>query len=155
MEIYQKISMPNYQKLKAMVKRSTDQKLRSRNFDSRNEKIETGAVVTSRKGFCGIARRKGVCCRWKAKGQCSRGDHCSFGHDGYERAKPTPKTAPSSEPPTLRGRSASRKRSVSCTNHSGKSNRQPCKNFLKGPCTNLPCDYWHHPACQFHVRNGT
>ena len=37
MEIHQKISMPNYQKLKAMVKRSIDQKLRLRNFDARNE----------------------------------------------------------------------------------------------------------------------
>ena len=36
----------------------------------------------------------------KAKGQCSRGDKCSFRHDGDERAKPTPKIAPPSEPPT-------------------------------------------------------
>ena len=47
MEIHQKISIPNYQKLKTMVKRSIDQKLRLRNFDVRNERIETGAVVTS------------------------------------------------------------------------------------------------------------
>ena len=51
MEIHQKISMPNHQKLKTMVKRSIDQKLRSRNFDARHEKIETGAVVKSRRGF--------------------------------------------------------------------------------------------------------
>ena len=49
MEIHQKISMLDDQKLKTMVKRSTDQKLRLRNFDARNEKIETGAVVTSRR----------------------------------------------------------------------------------------------------------
>ena len=48
MENRQKISMPDYQKLKTMVKRSTDQKLRLRNFDARNERIETGAVVTNR-----------------------------------------------------------------------------------------------------------
>ena len=34
MEIHQKISFPNYQKLKTMVKRSIDQKLRLRNFDA-------------------------------------------------------------------------------------------------------------------------
>ena len=45
MEIHQNISMPNYQKLKTMVKRSLDQKLRIRNFDARHGKIETGAVV--------------------------------------------------------------------------------------------------------------
>ena len=50
MEIHQKISMPNYQKLKTMMKRSRDQKLRFRNFDARSERIETGAVVlTSRR----------------------------------------------------------------------------------------------------------
>ena len=41
MEIHQKISMPNYQKLKTVVKRSGDQKLRLRNFDARCGKIET------------------------------------------------------------------------------------------------------------------
>ena len=48
MEIHQKISVPNYEKLKTMVKRSIDQKLRLRNFDARHGKIETGAVVKSR-----------------------------------------------------------------------------------------------------------
>ena len=79
MEIHQKISMPNYQKLKTMVKRSIDQKLRLRNFDARNERIQTGAVVTSRRGLSGKERGKGTCYQWKAKGQCSRGDQCSSG----------------------------------------------------------------------------
>ena len=48
MEIHQKILMPNKKKLKKMVKRSIDQKLRVRNFDARHGRIETGAVVTSR-----------------------------------------------------------------------------------------------------------
>ena len=47
MEIHQKISMHNYQKLKTMVQRSIDQRLRLRNFDPRHEKIERGAVVKS------------------------------------------------------------------------------------------------------------
>ena len=50
MEIHQKISVPNYQKLKTMVRRSIGQKLRLRIFDARHEKIETGAVVKSHKG---------------------------------------------------------------------------------------------------------
>ena len=41
MEVHQKISMHNYQKLKAMVKRSTDQKLRFRNFDARSSGQES------------------------------------------------------------------------------------------------------------------
>ena len=45
------ISMPDYQKLKTMVKRSIDHKLRLRNYHARNARIETGAVVTSRRGI--------------------------------------------------------------------------------------------------------
>ena len=67
--------------------------------------------------------------------------------------KPTTKTAPPSELPTQstpRGRSASRKRSLSGRSSSGKTKRQPCKNFLKGTCTKSPCDYWHPPESQFY-----
>ena len=51
MEIHQKISVPNNQKLKTMVKRSIDQKLRLRNFDARQGRIQPGAVVNGRKGI--------------------------------------------------------------------------------------------------------
>ena len=78
MEIHQKISMPNNQKLKTMVKRSIDQKLLLRNFDARRGKIGTGAVLKSRKGLSGVERGKGVRYQWKEKGQCSKGDQCSF-----------------------------------------------------------------------------
>ena len=54
MEIHQKISMPNCQKLRTMVKRSIDQKLRLRNFDARHGKIETRAVVKNRKRLSGV-----------------------------------------------------------------------------------------------------
>ena len=67
MEIHQKISMPNYQKLKTMVKRSIDRKLRLRNFDARNEKIETGAVVKSCRGLGGVERGQGTCYQWREK----------------------------------------------------------------------------------------
>ena len=51
MEIHQKMSMPNLQKLKTMAKRSIDQKLRLRSFDARHGRSETGAVVKNRKGI--------------------------------------------------------------------------------------------------------
>ena len=91
-----------------MVKRNMDQKLRLRNFDAENERIETGAVVTNRRRLNGIERERGVSYEWKAKGQCSKGDQCSFCHD--KRAKLRPTTAPPSESPTPRGRSASTKK---------------------------------------------
>ena len=149
MEIHQKISMPDYQKLKTMVEWNIHQKLWLRNFDAKNERIETGAVVTSRRGLGGVERWQGVSYQRNAKGQCSRGYKWSFRHDGDERAKPTPKTAPPSEPPTKRGRSAPKKKNLRGRSPSGKLDRQPCKNFLKGTCTKLPCDYWHPPECQF------
>ena len=41
MAIHQKISMPNHQKIKTMVKRIKDQKHRLRNFGARHGRIET------------------------------------------------------------------------------------------------------------------
>ena len=118
MDIHQKISMPNYQKLKTMVTRRKDQKLRLRNFDARHGKIETGAVVKSRKGMSGVEGGKGTCYQWKEKGQCWNGNQCSFRHESTDRAqKPTPNAAKPSEPSMTRGRSVSRKRSIK-----GKSN---------------------------------
>ena len=99
-----------------------DQKLRLRNFDARNERNETGAVVTSRTKLSGIERRQGVGYQWKAEGQYSRGDQCRSRHDGDERAKiNTKKPFHPSEPPTQRGRSASRKRNLRGRSPSGKS----------------------------------
>ena len=86
METHQKISMPDYQKLKTMVKRSIDQKLRLRNFDARHWRIETGAVIKNRKKKCGVEGGKGTCYQWKAKGQCSKGDQCSLRHESNDRA---------------------------------------------------------------------
>ena len=42
------------------------------------------------------------------------------------------------------------KRSFRGRSPSGNTNRQPCKNFLKGACTKLPCEFWHPPECQFY-----
>ena len=112
MEIHQKISMPNYQKLKTMVKKSIDQELRFRDFDARHGRIESGAVVKSRKGLTGAEGGKGVCYQWKEKGQCSHGDRFSFRHEAQDRAqKPEHTAATPSEPTFPRGRSVSRKRS--------------------------------------------
>ena len=104
MKIHQKISMPNYQKLKTMVKRSIDQKLRLRNVDARPGRIETGTVIKNRKGMSGVGGGKGTCYQWKEKGQCSKGDQCSFRHESNDRAqKPDHNAATPSEPSFSRG----------------------------------------------------
>ena len=126
MGIHQKISMPNYKKLKTMVKRSTDQKLRLRNVDARHEKIETGAVVKSGKGLSGVEGGKGTCYQWKEKDQCSKGNQCSFRHESNDRAqKPTANAATPSGPSMTRGRSVSRKRSIKGKSNPGIILRQP------------------------------
>ena len=152
MEIHQKLSLPNHQKLMTMVRRSLNQKLRF--FDVRHGKFVTGAVVKNRKGLIAVEGGKGQCCQWKEKDQCSKGDQCSFRHESNDREqKPIPKAATPSEPSPTRGRRMSRKRSIR-----GKSNpsmilRQPCKCFLEGNCTRSPCEYWHPPECHFHKLN--
>ena len=96
MEIHQKISMSNYQRLKTMVKRSIDHKLRLRYVDARHGRNEWGAVTKSRKGVILCWRRKRSLLP-VGKSQCSQGDRCSFRHEAQDRAqKPTPKAAPPS-----------------------------------------------------------
>ena len=150
MEIRQKISVTNYQKLKTMVKRSIDQKLRLRNFDARHGRIETGAVVKNRMGLSGVEGGKGKCHQWKEKGHCSKEGQCGFGHESNDRAqKPTPKAATLSEPTVSRGRCVSRKRSIRGKSNHGSILRQPCRYYLKSTCTRTSCEYWHPPECQF------
>ena len=94
MEIHQKISVPNFHKLKTMVKKRKDQKLRLQNFDARHGRIESGAVVKSRKGIIGVEGGLGVCYEWKEKGQCSKGDQCSFRHESNDRSQKNQNTMP-------------------------------------------------------------
>ena len=68
-EINQDRSKPNYQKLKTMVRRHTDQMIRTRTFKVRNERIETGVLVKTQKGKnVNVERKTGACYQWKAKG---------------------------------------------------------------------------------------
>ena len=50
------------------MKRSIDQKLRLRNFDARNERIETGAVVASRRDQLVLKEDKEFAINGKQKG---------------------------------------------------------------------------------------
>ena len=149
MEIHQKISFPNCQKLKTMEKRSIDQKLHLRNFDARHGRIESGAVMKNRKGICGVDGGKGICYQWKEKGQCSQGDRCSFRHATQDRAQKPEHTAATPLEPTLSRRSVSKKRSIRGKTNHGSILRQPCRYYVKGTCTRMPCECWHLPECQF------
>ena len=73
-------------KLTKNVKRSIDRKLRSRNFDARHGRLESGAVDKNRKGLIGVEGGKGICYQWKEKDKCSPGDRCNFRHETQDRA---------------------------------------------------------------------
>ena len=95
-------------------------------------------------------RSLGDCWQWESNGQCSKGDNCSFRHDKDERAKMTqPNPSPSSfmQP---NERNASRTRSPRGKSPSGRMSRWPCKDYLKGTCTNSFCEKWPSPECLFY-----
>ena len=77
-----------------MVRQHIDQMIRTRNFKARNERIQTGVLVTSHKGRkVNVERKVGESCQWKATGQYSRGDSCSFIH-GSNRGQKAQSSSP-------------------------------------------------------------
>ena len=107
MEIHPRTSMPNCQKLKTMVKRSIDQKLRLRNFDARHGRIETGAVVKNRKGLSGVEGGKGICYQWKEKGQRSHRHETKIVRKNQNTLPPHLLSQPHHEVEVCRGREVS------------------------------------------------
>ena len=86
----EKLKEPDYHRLKTMVKRSIEQNLLNKNFETRNWNYEKNAVVKNQGPKTGVNKRSlGDCWQWKANGQCSKGDNCSFRHDMNKRAKST------------------------------------------------------------------
>ena len=124
------------------MKRSIEQDLRIKNFEARNGNYERNAVVknqgTKQRGQWTL----GDCWQWKTDGQCSKGDNCSFRHDINKRAKPTqPNPSPRSSTQQSE-RNAPRTRSPRGRSPSGRMSRWPCKDYLKGTCTNSFCEKW-------------
>ena len=79
--------------------------------------------------------------------QCSKGDICSFRHDMNKRAK---LTQPQSSFMQQNEKNASRTRSTRGKSPSGRMFRLPCKDYLKGTCTNSFCEKWHPPESLFY-----
>ena len=117
--------MPNYEKLKTMVKRSVEQNLRIKNFEARNGNYESNAVVKKQGTKQREQRTLGDCWQWKANGQCIKGNNCSFRQDINKRGKVTQsKTSPSSFMRQNEG-NASRTRSPRGKSPSGRMSRWP------------------------------
>ena len=101
-------------------------------------------MVTSRRGFSGIVTGEGVCY------QCVREETNAVSSTTVmnvrnRHQKPLHPLNHQHQEVQVRREN----RSLKGRSPSGKTDRQPCKNFLKGSCTKSPCHYWHPPECQF------
>ena len=97
-----------------------------------------------------IEQDLGDCWQWEANGQCSKGDNCSFFHDVNKRAKLTQPNPSSNSFTQQSERKTSRTQSPRGKSPSGRMSRWPCKDYLKGTCTNSFCEKWHSPECLFY-----
>ena len=86
----------------------------------------------------------------EAYGQCSKGDNCSFRHDVNKRAKMTQSNPSPNSLMQHNERKTSRTRSPRGKSPSGRMSRWPCKDHLKGTCTNSFCEKWRPPECLFY-----
>ena len=133
-----------------MVKRSIEQNLRTKNFEARNGRYETSAVVKNQRAKQREQRCQGDCGQWQAFGQCSKGDNCSFRHDVDKREKVTPSNPSPNSFMQQNVKNASRTKSPRGRNLTGKMARLPCKDYLKGTFTTSFCEKWHPPECLFY-----
>ena len=138
LEIHQKKIGLDYHRLKTMVTRRIEQDLRNRNFGARNGNDERNAVVKNQ----GTKQREQRSRRLLAM-ESQRADV-------NKRAKMTqPNPSPSSFM-QQNERNASKTRSPRGHSPSGRMSRWPCKDQLKGTCTNSFCEKWHPPECLFY-----
>ena len=150
LEIHQKKIGPDYHRSKTMVKRSIEQDTRNQNFDARNGNYERNAVVKNQGTKRCVQRIIGDCWQWDANGQCSNRDNCSFRQDINKRGKMTQSNTSPNSFMLQNERKSLRTRSPRGKSPSGRMSRWPCKDDLRGTCTNSFCEKWHPPECLFH-----
>ena len=132
MEIHQKKIGPDYLRLETMVKRSIEQNLRIKNFEARKGNYRRNAVVKNQGTKQREQRTLGDCWQWKVNGQCFDGETIAVFTRQDER-------------------NASRNRSPRGRSPSGRMSRWPCKDYLRGTCTNSFCEKWHPPECLLYM----
>ena len=145
LEIHQKKLGPDYHRLKTIVKRSIEQNLQMKNFGARNGNYERNAVVKNQGTKQREQRTLGDCWQWETNGQCSKRRQLQF-RSRYQKACKN-KHSRILLRALLRGRVCEK-----CVEKSlsGRMFRFPCKDYLKGTCTNSFCEKWHPPECCFY-----
>ena len=114
-----------------MVKRSIEQEIRIKNFESRNGNFEKNAVVKNQGTKQRVQRILGDCWQWEPNGQCSKRDNCSFRQDVNKRGKSTQPIPSPNSFMQQNERKPSRTRSPRRRSPSGRMSRWPCKDYLK------------------------
>ena len=153
LEIHQKKAGHDYHRLKTMVKRSIEHRLRMKNFEARNGNFETSAVVKNQ--------------RTKQREQRSLGDKEKLTVNVRKETIAVSDTIKISVQnrhsrillqALLRGRMREKRREPEVPggkSPSGRMSRLPCKDYLKGNCTIPFCAKWHLPQCLFYkTENG-
>ena len=87
-----------------------------------------------------VQRILGDCWQWESNGQCVKGNNCSFRHDMDKRGKSSPSNPSPDSFMRQNERKSSRNRSPRGRSPSGRTSRWPCKDYLKGSCTNSFCE---------------
>ena len=123
LEFFQKKAGPDYHRLKTMVKRSIERYLRNRNFCATNGNLERNAVVKDQetKQPTGSALKETIVVSFTM----------SINVQKMTQPNPSPNSfMQQSERKTSRIRSPRGKCPI------GRMSRWPCKDYLKGTCTN-------------------
>ena len=145
-EINQHPSQPRYQKLKTMVKRHLDRRIRTRNLHARNERMQTEVLVKTRKGKNVSVDRKQVGChKRKARGQCTKGNVCSFRHNKGQRGKAT---QPSSFAPSMTEKVHREGNLREAAVLLERDIEDRAGITVMELFTKPSCNYWHSPVCQ-------
>ena len=94
-------------------------------------------------------RWKGACCQWKVKGQCTRE---TLAVSATMRTSVESNTVVHFclESTDAKRRGGSFKESLRGRSPSGKRSGRPCKNDIRGNCTNPWCNLRYPPECQHY-----
>ena len=140
LETHQKKLEPDYHRLKAMrEKKYSNKKFEIRTIGPEGGNFEKNAVVKNQGTKQRVQRILGDCWQWETNGQCVKGDNCSFRHDMDKRGKSSPSNPSKNSFMQQSERKPSRTRCPRGKSPSGRMSRWPCKDYLKGTCTNSSC----------------
>ena len=133
-----------------MVKSSIEQNLRIKNFEARNGNYERNAVVKNQGTKQREQRTPGDCCSGKPTGSVLKETVAVSVTISISVQKQHSRIFLRA---LLRGRMREMRRESEVPEGkvpSGRMSRLPCKDYLKGTCTNSFCEKWHPPVCLFY-----